>query len=246
MDAVHERTMTALAAQGFAGLDCYSRALESASREVRPLFGRSFYGDIYREAALNPQWLAISLIANAEREGDGATRLWSLAACTPAEDVAAEVRRHGIDESMHSLAYLRILDVVFPGSVEEGFRRQLEGLSPKYGSDQVPVAVAGSAYAHAVTVDDLIQMNIAEIRTRIHHLLQRPMVLGHCPEDRRPLLRMILDRLLADETRHIGYTARLIEAHARQAPDEVEELLLERMRDFNAVTDDELGHRVFD
>jgi len=245
MDAVGELTIEALAELGYADTPFFARALRAAVREVKPLFGTWEYGELYREAAANPEWLAISLITNAEREGDGATRLWSLAASTTDEQLSAEVRQHGIDESMHSLAYLRMLDFTFPGSVDDGFRASLESLSHKFAAGDRPFALPDSPYSHAVTIDDLIQMNVAEIRTRIHHLLQRPMLLAHCPERHRSRVRPILDRLLRDETRHVGYTARLIEHHAIDHPDEVEDLMIRRMRDFNEITDDELGHRIF-
>lgn len=246
VDAVGDLTIQAMAELGFEATPLFSQALRTAVREVKPLFGTWEYGELYREAAANPDWLAISLITNAEREGDGATRLWSLAASTPDPHLAAEVRQHGIDESMHSLAYLRMLDFTFPGSVDDGFRAALENLSPKFGANDQPFAITDSPYSHSITVDDLIQMNIAEIRTRIHHLLQRPMLLAHCPERHRARVRPILDRLLRDETRHVGYTARLIELHAIDHRDEVEDLMIRRLRDFNEITDDELDHRIFD
>src|SRR5436309_12124161 len=64
--------------------DCprYLSALKKALREESPIFSKEVYSDIYRGAAQNGEWMAISLMSNAEREGDGATRLWSLAACS--------------------------------------------------------------------------------------------------------------------------------------------------------------------
>ena len=69
-------------------------------------------------------------------------------------------------------------------------------------------AHAGSPYASAITLDDLIQMNIAEIRTLVHHILQRPMLLAYCAPERRRRLARLHDQLRLDEVRHIGYTAR--------------------------------------
>jgi hypothetical protein len=90
-------------------------------------------------------------------------------------------------------------------------------------------------------------MNIAEIRTRVHHLLQRPMLLAHCSPERRDRLERILDVLLADETRHIAYTAALIEEFARGGEAEsVKRLMQERLSDFNTITIDDLGRNVFE
>ncbi|MGC5699419.1 hypothetical protein J4P02_04350 [Pseudomonas sp. NFXW11] len=247
MSDIAGSTLYALREQGVPVLPYYDELLQHACRQCSPLFGQRVYADIYHEAAADPQWLAISLITNAEREGDGATRLWSLAACTPDADQAGQIRQHAIDESHHSRAYIQLLDMAFPGAVDEKLHAELLSLSPGYSRQQAPQATPGSAFAHAITLDDLIQMNIAEIRTRVHHLLQRPILLQFCPAYSRPQLARILDRLLYDETRHIAYTARLIEGFCGSGEAaEARKLLLERMDDFDAITRQELELRVFE
>lgn len=240
-------TMKALAASGHVGLDQYAAALSLAVEEVRPLFGREVYGQTYREVAAHPEWLAVSLMANAVREGDGAGRLWSLAACTQDPKLVAELKRHAIDESMHARAYVAILDLVFPDCANPELREDLLACSPGYHKGTPLRPIAGSPYARNLTLDDLVQMNIAEIRTRIHHLLQRPMVFAHCNSDGHLALDRILVRLLQDETSHVAYTARLIEQQtAVNGPEELVYLMRARMADFEAITQDELGQRIFD
>lgn len=247
MEAVGELTIAALAAGGFTNLPIYCEALRLAVSEVDPIFGRRAYGEVYRDAAVRSDWMAVSLITNAEREADGATRLWDLSSSTPAQHLALQIKRHAIDEAMHSRAYLRVLDVVFPGAVEPGLRRALSGISPPYSWKETATARPESPFSHAITLDDLIQMNIAEIRTRIHHLLQRPILELHCSEAGRPMLTKILGRLLSDETAHVGYTARLIERFSKShGKDCVVELFRKRLRDFDEVTHDELGHKDFE
>lgn len=235
-----------MAETGRGQLPLYSSVLRRACSDRQPLFGRKEYGQIYREAAGDPHWLAISLITNAEREGDGAGRLWSLAACTADYKLSRAVKQHGIDESFHSRAYINILDLIFPNAVDDGLRRQLLGLSPGYREVDQPIPIPDSPYAHEVTIDDLIQMNIAEIRTRVHHLLQRPAVLTFCHDNKKASLTCILDRLLEDETKHVVYTAELIEARARTHPEEVEELFRARLSDFDEITREELGDHIFE
>jgi hypothetical protein len=105
--------------------------------------------------------------------------------------------------------------------------------------------MAGSPYAYPATVDELIQMNIAEIRTRIYHLLQRPVLLhSYCKANQRSRVQQMLDWLLLDETRHIAYTARLIERAAQaSAAEQVMELMRERVKDFNEITEEEIAHK---
>ena len=55
-------------------------------------------------------------------------------------------------------------------------------------------------------------------------------------------MRQILDWLLVDETRHIAYTARLIEDAVQELGNEqITDLMRERIRDFNELTEDEIG-----
>lgn len=247
MNIVAELTLEALDAHGGAAGPHYRDALTTACREAPPPFGTEDYAEIYRDAARDPAWMAISLIENAQGEGEGAGNLWDLAASTPDARVAAQVKAHAIDESRHAKAYVAMLDLTFPDVVDDELRAQLATLSPGYTQRSPLVAKEGSAYASAITLDDLIQMNIAEIRTLVHHLLQRPMLLEHCAPERRRRLERLLDKLRLDEIRHIAYTAALIEEFAQRGQaGEVKRLMQERMSDFNAITNEDLGRNVFE
>ena len=73
------------------------------------------------------------------------------------------------------------------------------------------------------------------------------MLLVHCAADRHDRLLRILDALLFDETRHIAYTAALIEGFARSVGvNQVNRLMQERLSEFNAITTEELGRNVFE
>src|SRR5260221_10216281 len=210
-----------------------------------PPFGTKDYSKIYRDVARDPGWMVISLIQNAQGEGEGSGHLWDLAACTPDARVAAHVKAHAIDESRHAKAYVAMLDLTFPGVVDDEFHAQLTSLSPSYNQRSPLKPHEGSPYASAITLDDLIQMNIAEIRTLVHHLLQRPMLLEHCAPERRRRLTRLHDSVRLDEVRHIAYTAALIEEFAsRGEAGAVNRLMLERMSDFNAITNEDLGRGV--
>jgi hypothetical protein len=225
----------------------YRDALITACRKAPPPFGTEDYDKIYRDVARDPSWMAISLIQNAQGEGEGSRHLWDLAACTPDVRVAAQVKAHAIDESRHAKAYVAMLDITFPGVVDNEIHAQLTRLSPGYTQRSPLAPNEGSPYASAITLDDLIQMNIAEIRTLVHHLLQRPMLLGHCAPARRRRLARLHDSLRLDEVRHIAYTAALIEEFAhRGEAGAVKRLMQERMSDFSAITNEDLGRNVFE
>ena len=246
MNVVAHATLRALQAHGVRGLPGYRRALVSACKAAPPPFGKREYGSLFRRCAANKDWVILCVVNAACGEGEGAEHLWDLAASTSDKFVARQIQQHALDESRHSRGYLTLLDLIFRGAVSERERRSYEQLSPGYTKTTPLVAAKGSPYAYSATVDELIQMNLAEIRTRINHLLQRPVFLAHCPVEHRSRVRRILDSLLVDETRHIAYTARLIERAARKSGDaRVTELMHERVRDFNEITDAEIERRRF-
>jgi hypothetical protein len=242
-----ELTLEALRVHVGAVWPHYRDALITVCQKAPPPFGTNDYGKIYLDAARDPSWMAISLIENAQGEGEGSGHLWDLAGCTLDVRVAAQVKAHAIDESRHAKAYVAMLGLTFPGVVDNDFRAQLTSLSPGYTQRSPLEPREGSPYASAITLDDLIQMNIAEIRTLVHHLLQRPMLLGHCAPERRHRLAHLHDRMRLDEVRHIAYTAALIEEFAhRGEAGAVKRLMQERMNDFNAITNEDLGRNVFE
>lgn len=239
--------LTARVAVAARAAECprYVRALELACAAHAPPFDTRHYAQVYSQAAGHGQWLAVSLMTNAQREGDGATRLWSLAACCDDARQRALLKKHAVDESRHALAYLAMLDLVFPGAVNAQFRAELDTLSPRYALAQEVQAVPGSPYAHPPTLDDFVQMNIAEIRTSIHHLMQRKALRAHCPEENWGRVQKVLDSLLQDELDHVGYTAVLIE-EGMDDGGKVDALYGRRLQDFNAITLGELGRLAFD
>lgn len=187
----------------------------------------------------------MSLVSNAHGEGDGARRLWDMAACTRDADLAGQIRQHAIDEARHSRAYVTLLGLIFPRQSDEDLLARLKTLSPGFTGKSPLRARRRSPYARPATTDELVQMNLAEMRTRLQHLFQRPLLMKYCPRDRRSRVARILDSLLLDETRHVAYTARLIE---RAAPGMGEPALMrlmhKRLRDFNALTAAEIANTV--
>lgn len=225
----------------------YFTALDQAMRDEPPPFGTREYSLIYRSLSVEPRWMAVSLITNAEREGDGSRRLWSLAACSVDENQRALLKRHACDESRHALIYLALLNLAFPGAVSREFNTELRQLSPGFTMRVDLFPVPGSPYAKVPTIDDFLQMNIAEIRTAIHHTMQRPMLAGHCPPEHLTKITKLHDALLTDELNHIAYTAMLIEEIGRNAdPGRLSALFRKRLHDFNTITTEELGGNVFD
>lgn len=229
--------------------DCprYLAGLDHALEAEPPPFGTREYSVVYHQLALEPRWMAVSLLTNAEREGDGSTRLWSLAACSTDAEHQRLLKLHACDESRHALMYVALFNLSFPGAASPEFANELRKLSPGFSKAKELFPIEGSPYAKEPTVDDFLQMNVAEIRTAIHHTMQRGALARHCPASNQAKATKVQDTLLSDELRHIAYTAVLIEKCTQHAdPGRVESLFARRFRDFNAITTEELGGNVFD
>lgn len=244
MQAVPELTLQALTELGVKGADFYALCLRRACDKHPPPFGMAWYGERYRSVALDPHWLAASLVANAQKEGEGSRKLWRLSARANDPLVAEAVWRHAVDESRHARLYIAMLDAAFPNAVDDKLRPELLALSPGFGLTHKPETVPPAA--RESVIDELIQMNLGEIRTRIHQLLLRPMISAIAAPQALPTVQRILDALLLDETRHIAYTARLIEQASRSGHGAfVEQTMTLRLADFNDLTLHEVGIEQF-
>lgn len=244
MAVVSDLTIEALERSGNETFTNYTATLTAACEKHPPPYGMSWYGDRYREVACDPSWLANSLIANAAKEGEGSRKLWLLAGRTGDVGISEEIRLHAIDEARHARLYIELLAIAFPEVVDANLRANLDTLSPGYTSQDYPTVTPKAS--EASVLDELIQMNIGEIRTRIHQLLLRPVLTAHCPAEGRGRLIRILDSLLADETKHIQYTARLIEKATQASYEFVSTTMEKRLEEFNQITLQEVGEACFE
>lgn len=235
MGAVVREILHVLDGLGVAPVPRYAASLRAACRASPPAFGAAWYGRRYRTLASDPGWLATSLVVNAQKEGEGSRKLWRLAARIDDPDASERVRRHAVDESRHALVYLAMLDTVFPGAVGERDRSRLRELSPRYRAGDRPSRLRPAPRRRVL--DELIQMNIGEIRTRLNQLLLAPAARRCCPPPGRRRLTRMLAALLQDETRHIAYTASLLE-RAMVAGEErfVRRTMARRLAEFNRIT----------
>lgn len=246
MNAIAELTISGMRESGGRELPNFEAILNSALETYEAPFGQDWYGELYREKARDPQWLATSLILNAEKEGEGARRLWGMAAGTADLDVADQVRHHAIDEARHAKIYIGMFDTVFSGCADDELRHHLNGISPGYTLQDSPER-SGELEDFSDTLDGLIQMNMGEIRTRINQLLLAPMLLAHCQPSGHPKISRMLDSIVNDETKHIFYTAALIEQAVQAGHRElVRDIMFWRMDQFCELTLEEVGRGTFE
>jgi hypothetical protein len=243
-EVVPDTALQALHRFGIDGLDDYGRALRAACAAFPPPFGFAWYGERYRYYASDPSWFANSLIANAAKEGEGSSSLWGLCSRIKDPQVADLVRRHAVDESRHARFYISLLKLTFPELQEEIQKQQFMRLSPGYTIRDHPPPARSSAEEQVL--DELIQMNIGEVRTLIHQMLMAPVIVLHSPANCRRRMQALMNGLGRDERIHIGYTAKLIDAAAKINPRLVHDLMQRRVRDFNNLTLTEVGLRDVD
>lgn len=240
MSAVVSLTLRALARCGGGRLRGYASALRAACAGSPPPFGLFWYGHRFRQLARDPDWVALALIHNAAKEGEGARKLWRLAGRTADPLIAEQIRQHAVDESRHALVYVAMLETVFPNTISAKLQPTLARLSPRYRLRDHPPGRAPLSGRRVL--DELIQMNLGEIRTRINQALLGPVVTAYCPPAGRRRLARILRSLMDDETRHVAYTARILERaieHGRE--DFVRRTMAHRLAQFNRLTVREVG-----
>jgi len=243
-EVVPDTALRALQQFGIDGLDDYGRALRAACAASPPPFGLAWYGERYRHFATDPSWFANSLIANSAKEGEGSSSLWSLSSRIRNQNIADLVRRHAVDESRHARFYISLLKLAFPELREEIETRQFMSLSPGYTLRDRPERANPSPEEQVL--DELVQMNIGEVRTLIHQMLMGPVIVLHSPANCRRRMQALMDGLGRDERIHIGYTAKLIDAAAKKNPRLIYALMERRVRDFNQLTLEEIGIRDVD
>lgn len=240
MNVVAEITLEALEQHQLGPLERYRQCLRTTFEAHPPPFSAAWYGERFRELARNREWFANIIVGNASTEGWGASKLWHLAGKTHEEHVSVLIQQHARDEARHSRIYARMVGLVFPGTVTEALQNEFKTLAPTFRSGEKPEVLP--PYTHNDVLDNLLQMNVAEIRTMVNQLLARPVLLAYCPEEVRPQVTRMLDRLMWDETRHVGYTAQLVDlALATQDASFILDTAPLRVSQFNEMTLAEVG-----
>lgn len=218
-------------------LPLYTDALRTAFSKVEPVFARRRYAEFCWHCAVNvPDWMASVVLANGKGESEGSEKLLELwrhvRGGTEAEE---QIMAHARDESRHSRIFVRMTEMAFPGCFEpEAIRRYEESLPDVRGKAHQK---AKQPIPESHVIDHLAQMNIGEIRTRLHMHLFAPIVHGDAPAESKRPVRRLLRGLVKDEVRHIGYTAKLMEEWARdRSATFITDLYVGRLNTFNKIT----------
>jgi hypothetical protein len=217
-------------------LPAYTDALCHAFKSANAIFTTPRYAEFFWHCASRvPGWIADVVLANATKESEGATKLfWLWQRVNYNDEVESGVLRHAKDESRHSRLFLELARVGFPALDGREIER-LGGVLPDVR--RVANAKSDGVISEEDLIDHLIQMNIGEIRTRIHVQFLAPVIHAVAPNESRNRVRQILRGLIHDEVHHIGYTAKLMERWARAGDAAlIKTLYAKRLQDFNLIT----------
>lgn len=245
MNIVYDLVTDVLQNMGAGSYEGYSKCLRAACQSKPPPHGMDWYRERYFALVRDPVWFANSLMVNAQMEGYGSTRVWAYADRLADTKIADLVRSHAIDESRHSRMFVMMLDLTFPQALDdEELRSKLEGLSPGYTRrchPEIKPLPADQQVSEMSALDELIQINITEVRALILQHYLRPAILAHSPPEASTNLSRFCASLMLDESRHIEYTAGIIERAISQGHGEfVSSTMIERQANFNEVTSEEV------
>lgn len=232
---------------GSGGVDAFSSFcphLRSAFSHDPPPYSQAWYGDTFRNLSANPYWLIQCLISNAAKEASGARELWQLAAAVQDKEVRDLLKKHAVDESGHSVLYIALVEVIFPEAVDLDQRKDLLGVSPRFKmGNALPDA---DPCTTEFIIDQIVQINLGEFRTRLHQLLMEPVLRSICAIERVKKLDAILNTLAQEEREHLRYTTELLDGWCRNGYSSyIGDLVRRRSSYFNELTNIEVGEQRF-
>lgn len=223
-----------------APVDSYAECLTLAFDGFSPVFTQPPYADFYLQCTASvPAWIPSNILANAKKESDGSRLLFELWRRVH-NDAALEddVLYHVRDEVRHSKLFVTLAELSYPSLSGSAVISDVR--STLFSLDSEPLVKASERLSDQDILDHLVQMNLGEIRTRVHISMIAPLVSAVTPPVNRAKVEKLLASLVSDETAHVAYTARHIERFcAKRGTDEVASLFKKRLRDLHDYTIDE-------
>ncbi|HEX3683197.1 MAG TPA: hypothetical protein VHU83_11735 [Bryobacteraceae bacterium] len=215
----------------------YSESLRKAFARIDPVFVRPRYAEFFWHCASRvPGYLPRVVLTNGKAESEGSVKLfelWQRVKDTP--EVEKQVMTHAADESRHARIFVRLTELAFPGHFSDFAIARFEESLPDVRKVRPEKSAEMIPENHVI--DHLVQMNIGEIRTRLHMHLFAPVVCGMSAESGRVAVRALFKGLVRDEVRHISYTAQLMEQWAQDGAGKlISDLYAGRLHAFNHIT----------
>lgn len=215
----------------------YADCVRTSFAEFEPVFTRERYADFFLHCACTvPGWTAATVLANAKKESDGAGDLLKLwAAIKFDQHVQDKVLFHAYDECRHSRLFVDLTNLAFPNLLAteraSSFKQGLIKI------EKSKLVKSDYTLPEQHLIDHLIQMNMGEIRTRIHIKMLAPVINAFTPKESRLRIESILNGLISDEEVHVSYTAKFINQWCEDGNEDAARTLFQRrLRDFDRYT----------
>jgi hypothetical protein len=218
----------------------FTECVQRAFKEVAPIFLRPRYGEFFWHCSSTvPGWLPRVVLANARMESDGSAKLLSLwQDINYSSEIEDQVLFHATDEARHSRLFVKLVSMAFPGMFADGALSTYRGKLTKI--EKHKLVKSATPIDVKALIDNLVQMNMGEIRTRLHMELIAPVLHAFTPDESKAELECMLQGLAHDEIVHIGYIAGILEEMCADGDSElVRSLYVRRLRDFNELTRDQ-------
>jgi hypothetical protein len=215
----------------------YSESLRAAFLKVDPVFTRPRYAEFFWHCASRvPGYVPRVVLANGKAESEGSEKLFELwQGVENQPQVEKGVLAHAADESRHARIFVRLTELAFPGHFLPSTLLEFERSLPDVR--RLKTLKVDLKLPDNFVIDHLVQMNIGEIRTRLHVHLFAPIVYGLTPATNKEAVRRLFEGLVRDEVRHISYTALLMEQWAQGgAATLIRQLYAGRLHTFNKIT----------
>ncbi len=190
----------------------YEQVLHNALLSSPPPYEKRWFGNEFRRLGRDPSWLAGLLVSDANMEGYSARRLWQYAVAIEDKSLSSGMLSHAQDEAKHSRMFGRMLLDTFPQLRSDQVAAQLLSYVPRlHESSTDPKDYWSATPTFEEILNTMIMVNLYEVKALVLGKLLSPVVLAHAPEKNRRRIAKMLEVILADESRHIRYSADFIE-----------------------------------
>jgi len=217
-------------------LSAYTDVVKEAMGDVPPVFFRPSYGDFFSHCATTIRgWMPRVVVACAQTENSGSKALFSIWQRTKHQEASVGLLRHARDEERHSHLFLELAEAAFGKFFLDGFLSEIKSAFSTIGRD-IQKATA-DFIDEPMLFDCLMQLNIVEVRTRLHLQFLAPAYYALTPPEKKSRVGNILTALASDEDRHITYTAELLDNWIREGnASRAAALYACRLQDYNRHT----------
>lgn len=191
-------------------LSYYVSILRKNFSETEPIFMKNDYTSFFLDCSkIVKGWLPEVILANAYSESEGSEKLLEIWQRTNFDaGIENEILYHTKDEARHSRLFIKLL---LDFNIDEISRKKINNISKNLTKIDRSKLIKVDIKTHeAHFIDEIIQINLGEIRTLVHMHFLGPVIFSLTKPERKDKTSEIIQGLANDEIIHISYAARII------------------------------------